>query len=67
MMHDWKSKVLRKRTRFSRTPGRQKVLSCQATIMDRTFSKRNRSYKLPGYAAWANVIKEGNSKVAIRR
>jgi len=66
-MHDWKKKKERKKQRASHTPGKQKVLSCQATMLDRYFASRERSYKHPAYGQlWAGKIKVGNSRIEFK-
>ena len=64
-MHDWRSKIERKRLRGSQTPGSQKTLACQATALERFFAKRSRSYKHQGYAEWVGYMTIGSSKIKI--
>ena len=51
-MGDWRSKKSNKRTHSSQTAGILKGGSCIATVTDRYFAKKSRSYKDPKYAEW---------------
>jgi len=51
-MGSWKSKKSDKRTYASHTAGKDKQENCKATVMDRYFAKRARSYKHPRYGEW---------------
>jgi len=59
---DWCSKQREKAKRANRTPGKTKVLSCQATTFDRFFNKRSRAYKRRDYKVY---YKQGSSKTYI--
>lgn len=48
----------------SRTPGKLKGESCQASPLDRTYAKRSRSYKMRGYLTWCRkteIINHGKN------
>ena len=47
---------LRKSNRDKKqTPGKQKGLNCQATVLEKYMAKRNRSYKDPKYGRWLQI------------
>ena len=48
----WCRKRDMKGKKRSVTHGREKVLTCQATTMERYFAATSRSYKHRGYAEW---------------
>lgn len=50
-----------KNSQGSQTPGRTKGANCQATPTQKSFAKRNRSYKWDGYSAWC-LQKNGTKK-----
>lgn len=61
-MHDWKSKVERKKRKGNQTPGRQKCATCQADYLKKYFAKSSRSYKHPGYRTWLNNVRVWNNE-----
>ena len=48
---------LKSRSRMSGTPGSTKGLHCQATLMERYFARKSRSYKNAGYITWSKSHK----------
>ena len=55
-MHDWKSKVDRKRSRGSSTPGSTKTKQCQTTVLKKYLAGRSRSYKHPQFTNWQIIF-----------
>lgn len=62
---DWNTKNERKNRVRSQTPGKQKGINCQATVLDRFFAKTSRSYKHKGYAAWIEKCRKLNKQGGI--
>lgn len=61
-MFTWKQKVLKKRKKGNRTPGRAKAANCQTTPLDGHMAKASRSYKHPQYGAWLQKMAKRREK-----
>lgn len=60
IMHDWQSKIERKKRKQSHTDGKQKGGTCQADYLKRYMAKSSRSYKHPDYTSWLERVREWN-------
>ena len=60
-MGNWKTKVNRKKTKQSQTPGKAKRQdTCQATKQDKYMARRSRSYKHSEYEVWCQKYSKIN-------
>lgn len=57
-----KEKKNKKKRKGNQTPGSSKGDNCKASILDRYFSSRNRSYKHPEYSNWCRRCDVLNNK-----
>lgn len=56
----WRKTKKRKIAKKSQTAGTSKVVTCQATSLERYMAKRSRSYKHRLFSSWEQRIKKWN-------
>lgn len=62
-MSTWKTKTFDKKRKGSQTPGKRKnEETCQATVDDKYFARRSRSYKDKDYWKWCAKTRKLNGQ-----